>query len=81
VVTSLHQVNDTVVLFVGGSYQEVSATVFQTSVRATYHATKHIGLDLGIAYFDADVTIDKDTERQEIIHGYDGISLGLQARF
>jgi len=72
---------DTAVLFVGGSYQEVSATVFQTSVRATYHATKHIGLDIGIAYFDADVTIDTETERQEIFYGYDGISLGLHARF
>jgi len=72
---------DTSVLFVGGSYQEVSATVLQTSVRATYHATKHIGLDMGIAYFDADVTIDKETERQEVFYGYDGIFLGVHARF
>ena len=72
---------DTAVLFVGGSYQEVSAVVFQTSVRAVYHATEHIGLDIGIAYFDADVTIDDETERQEIFYGYDGISLGLHARF
>jgi len=72
---------DTAVLFVGGSYQEVSATVLQTSVRATYHATKHIGLDMGIAYFDADVTIDKETERQEVFYGYDGIYLGVHAKF
>ena len=72
---------DTAILFVGGSYQEVSATVFQTSVRATYHATKHIGLDIGITYFDADVTIDKETERQEVFYGYDGIYIGIHTKF
>jgi len=72
---------DTAVLFVGGSYQEVSAIVLQTSVWATYHVTKHVGLDMGIAYFDADVTIDKETERQEIVYGYDGISLGIHVKF
>jgi len=72
---------DTSVLFVGGSYQDVSATVLQTSIRGTYHATKHIGLDLGIAYFDADVTINEETERQDIVYGYDGISIGIHWKF
>jgi hypothetical protein len=34
-----------------------------------------IGLDMGIAYFDADVTIDDEIEKQEITHGYDGVSM------
>lgn len=71
----------TAISFVGGSYQDVSAVVLQSSFKATYQATKHVGLDLGLASFDADVTIDKETERQEIIYGYDGISLGLHVRF
>jgi hypothetical protein len=72
---------DTAVLFVGGSYQDVSAAVLQSSIRATYHATKHIGLDMGISYFDADVTIENETERQEIIYGYDGVFIGIHAKF
>jgi hypothetical protein len=71
----------TAVLFVGGSYKDVSAIVLQTSIRATYHATKHIGLDMGISYFDADVTIDEETEKQEIVYGYDGVSFGIHWKF
>jgi len=69
------------VLFIGGSYKGVSATVLQTAIRATYHATKHIGLDMGVVYFDADVTTDEEAEKQEIVYGYDGISIGFYWRF
>jgi hypothetical protein len=71
----------TAVLFVGGSYQDVTAAVLQTSIRATYHATKHVGIDMGIAYFDADVTIDEEAEKQEVVYGYDGVSIGLRWKF
>ena len=40
-----------------------------------------IGLDMGIAYFDADVTIDEEIEKQEIIYGYDGVSIELGWKF
>ena len=72
---------DASIVLVGGSYQDVSAGVLQSTIRTTYHATRHLGLDLGITYFDADVTIDKETERQEVTYGYDGISLGLHVKF
>ena len=31
----------------------------------------------GVAYFDADVTIDEELEKQEITYGYDGVSIGF----
>ena len=40
-----------------------------------------IGLDMGIAYFDADVTIDDEIEKQEITYGYDGVSIELRWKF
>ncbi len=61
----------------GGSYQEVSALVLDTSVRAKYQFTKNIGMSFGITYFNSEVTIDEADIKTEVDYGYDGIALGV----
>jgi hypothetical protein len=71
----------TKVAFVAGSYEDVSASVLQTSLNAIYSFTDHVGLTLGLAYFDADVTIEDDVEKTEIAYGYDGGFIGMHFMF
>ena len=71
----------TKVAFVAGSYEDVSAGVLQTSLNAIYSFTDHVGLTLGLAYFDADVTIEDDVEKTEIAYGYDGGFIGMHFMF
>lgn len=66
----------TKVTLVGGSYEDVSATVLQTSVNARYRFTKHVGLLFGLAYFDASVEIEDDLEKTDITYGYNGAYIG-----
>jgi hypothetical protein len=67
--------------FVGGSYQDVSAGVFQSVFNARYQFNKRIGGAVGVTYFDADVTIDNEFERTDVSYGYDGAFLGLHLLF
>lgn len=67
----------TKVAFVSGSYDDLSANVFQTSINALYKVNRHFGLVMGLAYFDADVVIEDGLEKQEISYGYDGGYIGM----
>jgi hypothetical protein len=62
---------------IAGQYDDVSATVFQTSLNARYRFNRRIGGLLGVTYFDADVAISKPDKKTEIAYGYDGLYLGL----
>ena len=66
---------------VGGSYQDVSALIVDTSVRAKYQFNKWFGLTFGITYFIGNVDIDEPDLITEVDYGYDGIALGLDFRF
>ena len=72
---------NTKVAFVAGSYEDVSASVLQTSLNAQYRFTDHIGLIFGLAYFDADVVIEDNTDKKEIAYGYDGGFIGMHLMF
>ena len=71
----------TKISLVAGSYQDISALVLDTTVRAKYQFTKNIGMSLGITYFNAEVTIDEPDLKTEVDYGYDGIALGVDLRF
>jgi hypothetical protein len=72
---------NTKVAFVAGSYEDVSASVLQTSLNAQYRFTDHIGLIFGLAYFDADVVIEDAVEKIDIAYGYDGGFIGMHFMF
>lgn len=72
---------DTKVAFVAGQYQETKAWVVNTAITSRYQFNKHVGGMLGLAYFDADVTIEDSEERTDIKYGYDGLFLGLHIVF
>ena len=72
---------NTKVSFVAGSYEDVSAGVLQTSVNAQYRLTDHIGLLFGLAYFDAEVVIEDNIEKIEVIYGYNGGYIGMHFIF
>jgi len=63
--------------FVAGSYDDLSANVFQTSINAQYRFNSYIGFVMGLAYFDADVVIEDNLEKQDISYGYDGAYIGM----
>ena len=65
------------VAFVAGSHDDLSANVFQTSIHALYRVNRHFGFVMGLTYFDADVVIEDDLEKQEISYGYDGAYVGM----
>ena len=72
---------DTKVRFVAGEYQEIKAWVVNTTINARYQFNKNVGGVIGVAYFDADVTIEDSEERTDINYGYDGLFLGLHIVF
>ena len=67
----------TKVAFVTGSHDDLSASVFQTSINAQYRVNRHFGFIMGLTYFDADVVIEDDLEKQDISYGYDGAYVGM----
>lgn len=67
--------------FVAGSYDDLSAVVFQTGINAQYKFTKHIGGVIGLVSFDADVVIEDNNEKQDISYAYDGLFMGLHFVF
>ena len=66
---------------VGGSFGDVSASVLQTSINARYRFTEHVGLLIGITYFDAKITIDNETDITDITYGYNGGFIGMHFGF
>lgn len=64
-----------------GSFGEISASAVRTAVRAKYMFTKNIAGDLGISYFDADVTIEDNDTETDIGYGYNGLYAGLHWEF
>ena len=71
----------TKVMLVGGSYEETSAGILSASINARYKFSKHWGLLMGLTFFNADVIIEDDIEKQEIGYGYDGAFIGIHAGF
>ncbi|UCE89010.1 MAG: hypothetical protein JSW10_12005 [Pseudomonadota bacterium] len=69
------------VALVGGRYQDVTAGVLRTDVRARYRFNRRLGAVLGITYFDADVKIEDDQERIDVNYGYNGGFFGLYINF
>ena len=67
----------TKVAFVAGSHDDLTANVFQTSIHALYRVNRHFGFVMGLTYFDADVVIEDDLEKQDISYGYDGAYVGM----
>jgi hypothetical protein len=71
----------TKVSLVGGSYQDITAVVLDTTVKAKYQFAKNVGFSFGITYFNAEVTIDEPDFKAEVDYGFDGAALGLDVRF
>jgi len=71
----------TKIVFVGGSFGDVSAGVLQTSINAQYQFARNAGLLMGMTYFDADVTIDDESDVTDVSYGYDGALIGLHFAF
>jgi len=65
------------IALVGGNFQDVTAGVFDTTVTARYQFNRRIGGVVGVTYFDADVTIEDSTKRDDLVYGYSGLFLGL----
>ena len=66
---------------VGGSYQDVSANVVETSINSHYRFSRHTGFLLGLTHFDANVDIDDDDEVTEVSYGYNGAFVGMHFTF
>jgi hypothetical protein len=67
---------------VAGRYQDVKAIVVEGSISARYQMTSHVGLIIGVNYFNGDIKIDEGGgSLTEIEYGYDGLYLGLDYNF
>ncbi len=66
---------------IGGSYQEVSANVVQTTINSRYQISKHVGLLIGFSYFDAEVDVNDEDYFTEVSYAYNGAFLGIHAGF
>ena len=71
----------TKIAFVGGRYQDITALVLSTRVAAIWQFSRHVGLIMGIEYFDGEVDINDEQENWEINYGYTGITFGLHMAF
>jgi hypothetical protein len=67
----------TKIALITGSYDDVSASVLQTSITSKYQISRNAGLLLGLTYFSADVEIDEQDELTEIAYAYNGLFLGV----
>ena len=66
---------------IGGSYENISAVILQTSINARYKITNHVGVLMGITYFNAVVSIDEEKDLTDIAYGYHGLFIGMFAGF
>ena len=67
----------TKVSFVAGSYNNLTATVSQTSINAIYRVNRYFGAVMGLSYFDADIEIESSSKTRDISYGYDGAYIGM----
>ena len=67
----------TKVAFIAGSYEDLSATVFQSSIQAIYRINQSFGVVMGLTYFDADIIIESCSKKRDISYGYDGAYIGM----
>ena len=67
----------TQVSYVGGSYQDVTASVLQTQILSRYQFSRHVGFLLGLTYFSANAEEDDSDELLEVSYQYNGVFLGL----
>ena len=72
---------NTKIALVAGSYQDIRGWVVSSMINARYQFNDHVGALFGIAYFDADITIEDEQERTDIVYGYEGVFLGLHMVF
>ena len=64
-----------------GSYENVSATVFDAAMVGRYAVTRNFGLNVGAVYLSADIIIENDISESDIKYGYEGLYLGLDYLF
>lgn len=64
-----------------GSYNETSAKVLQSSMNVLYKANKHVGVLMGLTYFNASINVDDENELSEIFYGYNGGFIGMHFGF
>lgn len=69
------------VSLVGGTYKDITATIGQSSMNFEYKLSKHVGLILGLTYFDADIEIKNSNELTEVSYGYNGGYIGAHFGF
>jgi hypothetical protein len=67
--------------FVAGEVSDVRAVILESSIRAKYEFNEHVGLFMGINYFDGDITINQVDLKTEINYGFDGLMLGVDVGF
>ena len=63
--------------FITGTYEDLSATVFQASIHALYNINRNFGVVMGLTYFDADIDIESSSKTRDISYGYDGAYIGM----
>ena len=67
--------------FVGGEVSDVRALILESRIRAKYDFNENIGLLIGLAYFDGDVTLNDTDLKTEINYGFEGVMLGIDVGF
>lgn len=66
---------------VGGSVNDITATIFDASIMGRYAMTEHFGLNIGTVYFGADIEFDDESALTDIRYGYEGLYLGVDYDF
>ena len=67
--------------FVAGEVSDMRAVIAESSIRAKYEFNEHVGLIMGLTYFDGDITINEPDVKTEINYGFEGLMLGLDVGF
>ena len=67
--------------FVAGEVSDVRALILESRIRAKYDFNEHIGLLMGLLYFDGDVTLNDTDRKTEINYGFEGLFFGLDVGF
>jgi hypothetical protein len=67
--------------FVGGEVNDVRALILESRIRAKYDLNEHVGLLVGLNYFDGDVTLNDTDLKTEINYGFEGLMLGIDIGF
>jgi hypothetical protein len=67
--------------FVAGEVNDVRALILESRIRAKYDFNEHIGLLIGLNYFDGDITINDTDLKTEINYGFEGLILGIDVGF